>query len=209
MSPISGLRALVALALLLASHGEAPACEGERVLWEDDFAVLDPSWGEANDQLSVRDGALVISPKAGFYFLQLSQANSYTDADICVKLRTMKTDDPTTSWASVAFWAEDHRNTYFLHVASNGYYQVARLTNGRWLYPVSWTETKLLNHGLAAWNDIRLTLQGREATVRINGSEVVKFKGLPPADGYLIGLSASSAKSAAAEFEFADLKITD
>jgi len=50
--------------------------------------------------------------------------------------------------------------------------------------------------------------KGNQATVYINDTEVVTFKGQPPQGGSLIGVKGDSPEKSQAVWEFSDLKVT-
>ena len=46
--------------MLLFTAKSALACKGSQVLFQDNFATLDPAWGNQSQNLSVRDDKLII-----------------------------------------------------------------------------------------------------------------------------------------------------
>ena len=68
-----------ALAMLLSV---APVLEvfGGEVLYEDNFANLDPSWGTPGEILSVKEGKLVLKPALNTTQSVLNQSNVFEDA---------------------------------------------------------------------------------------------------------------------------------
>jgi len=193
----------------LAGMGQAVACGGSNVLFDDNFATLDPSWGPASEMHYAKDGNLVVVPNPNSYHTLQNQTGLYQNADVCVRIQFAKTEDPTNTYGAIVFWALDYANYYVADIASNGYFRVARWQNERWLYPVQWTQTKVIKQGLGQWNELHLVLKDRQATFSINGTQVVTFKGQPPKGGSLVGLAGASPASSKAELRFADFKITE
>jgi hypothetical protein len=208
MQRMTGWAACLALAILTMGS-RAEACQGQSVLFEDTFEALDPAWGAADDFHKSDNSNLVLTPDTNKYSSHQNQSTTFTDADICVKFETAKTDDIPSTSGGLVFWAYDYTNYYTLDVAANGYVRVSRWLKDRWLTPVAWIQSPAIKQGLGQWNDLRLTLKGKDAVLYINGQEIVKFKGQPPQGGTLIGIQGNSPANGRAEFHFADLKITD
>ncbi len=181
-------------------------CKGQ-VLYEDNFATMDPAWGEANANLSVNNGRLTIKPEASKRYITINQANVYEDMNACLRATLTKSDDP--SWAGgFVFWAKDYDNYYTLSVNGNGWVRVERRVNGRELAPVSWRENGALKKGLGGWNSLRLATKTNQATIYINGTEIITFKGQPPEGGSFIGFFGDSPTDSQNVWEFTGLKIT-
>ena len=79
---------IVALLVLFPVAG---ALAGE-ILYEDNFANLDPSWGPPGDRLNVEDGKLNLKPAPNTTQSILNQSNVFEDADIRVNV-TMPAGD--------------------------------------------------------------------------------------------------------------------
>ena len=55
-----------------------------KVVYEDKFTNLDPSWGASSEILGVKDGKLTLKPALNTTQSLLNQANFFDDADISV-----------------------------------------------------------------------------------------------------------------------------
>ena len=55
-----------------------------QVLYQDNFANLDPSWGTASGMLTVKDGKLVLKPALNTTQSVLNQSNVFNNADISI-----------------------------------------------------------------------------------------------------------------------------
>jgi len=193
------------LALLMLST-PALACEGSSVLFEDDFSFADPAWG-GFDGTAIENGVMTISIEATRGYTLENQAGFYADFDMCVDV-VQRNDDPGTAWASLLFWGVDYENFYTFDVATNGYIKVSRLQNNRWLSPVEWTLTDGIVNAGETPNRLRVVVRGNVATAFVNGQQVAQFRGQPPADGGLIGVYGAASETAAASYDFDDLRIT-
>ena len=198
--------ALIIVMLLPVTKG-ALACKGSQVLFQDNFAILDPAWGNPNQNLSVKDGKLILQPNLNAGFVALNQGNLYNDVDACIKMSMAKSDDP--AWgAGLVFWAKDNSNYYALLVSGDGQFSVRRYVNDRALTPVDWRENVSIKKGIGQVNELRVVTRGNRATAYINDTEVITFNGQPPDGGSLIGVKASYAEKSQIVWEFSDLKIT-
>ncbi len=193
--------------MLLFTAKSTLACKGGQVLFQDNFVALDPAWGNQSQNLSVRDGKLVIQPDVNTGFVRLNQANLYNDIDACIKVSMAKSDD--LAWGGgLVFWAKDESNYYALLVSGDGQFSVRRYVSDRGLNPVDWRENSAIKKGVGQINELRIVTRGNQATAYINGTEVVTFNGQPPEGGSLIGVKGSSAEKSQIVWEFSDLKIT-
>ncbi len=185
------------------------ACKGSEVYYEDNFTSLDPAWGEANANLNVANGKLVIQPDVNTSYPIINQANIFEDMDACVNVSLTKSDDPNYG-GGLIFWAKGYDDYYYLLVTGDGWYTVKRWVNKRVLEPVSWRQNSALKKGLGEVNQLRVVTKGNEAKVYINDTEVVTFKGQPPQGGSFVGLTGNSPANAQNKnvWEFSDLKVT-
>jgi len=185
------------------------ACKGSEVLYEDNFTTLDPAWGEANANLNVTNGKLVIQPDVNTSYPVINQGNIFEDMDVCVNVSLTKSDDPNYG-GGLIFWAKGYDDYYYLLVTGDGWYTVKRWTNKRVLEPVSWRQNSALKKGLGEINQLRVVTKGNEAKVYINDTEVVTFKGQPPQGGSFVGLTGNSPANVQNKnvWEFSDLKVT-
>jgi len=83
-----------------------------------------------------------------------------------------------------------------------------RWTNVRTLQPVPWCENTVIKKSVGQTSQLRVMTKGNQATVYINDTEVVTFKGQPPQGGSLIGVKGDSPEKSQAVWEFSDLKVT-
>jgi hypothetical protein len=188
--------------------GPALACQGNQVLFEDDFVRLDPTWGDADDAFYLRDGKLVINPGYDEFYSALNTMGLYDDIDFCVKLTPVNADPEGNSFAGVMFWAIDYDNYYYVVVTAEQSIGIFRRQRKRVLPQLRWTTFEALKPGNAAENEIRVVTVGNAATIYVNGQEYATIRGQPPAEGQQIGLRATSPRNERAVWTFDDVKVT-
>ncbi|ODR99422.1 hypothetical protein AUC68_05495 [Methyloceanibacter methanicus] len=201
-SRLAGL--VVALGLLVANHGAQAACDPENALYEDDFAFLDASWGDADEAVLVDDGALVIKGAGGVVNLETKTKG----AAICVDMSVAEAPNVAGSPAGLVFWWEDWKNYYAVFVWADGWLEVRRMSDGtsKTLFT---QETSALKTGAGAVNSIELTLQPKDATLFVNAKEVRRFKAKRPKDGGAVGLYGISPDDASATFTFDNFVVNE
>lgn len=196
------------MALSLGSAEVAAACQGSQVLFEDSFAALDPTWGNADDAFFIEDGQLTIMPGYDEYYSALSTMGTYDDIDLCFNLEAIKADPEGNSFAGLIWWAIDYDNYYYVVVTAEQSIGVFRRQRGRVLPQLRWTTFDALNPGNGAVNELRVVTVGNAATIYVNGQEYGTIKGQPPSDGQQIGVRATSPRNDRAVWGFDDFRIT-
>jgi hypothetical protein len=202
--------ALAATALLIAAGGgPARACDGDKVLLNDNFSFADASWGDQSSNFTIKDGSAVIKADTQRGYKALNNAFLFDDADICLTVSAIEIARPEQSAAGLAFWAKDYRNAYFLLLATNGYFKIGRLVNAAWVSPpVDWTPSDAIVQGANKPNTLRLTIKGQTLGVEINGKPGTKLLAQSPGASSLIGLYAESPDKVDV-WKFNDLKVTN
>jgi hypothetical protein len=208
---MSGLRGSVIAIALLAVIGAgtaAGACEGSKVLFEDSFAELQPTWDVSPDVGKVEDGQLVITSKADWTVWVPSTASVYDDIDMCADVTTVAAIDPSTNYVGLVFWYQDDDNFYTVEISAAGTASMWRKQRGKWLEQFSWTKEAAVRGGDGTTNQLRVVTKGNDASFYVNGDKVAEIKGQPPQNGQQIGLIAYSPKKGVATYAFANVKIT-
>lgn len=178
-----------------------------QILYEDNFETLDPAWGQPGPNLSIKDGKLIIQPEVNKGFPIINRAKPFEDIDASIEVSLTKSDDPSYG-AGLIFWAKDYSNYYFLYVNGNGQFSVQHWVNNRNLIPVEWRENAAIKKGIGEWNQLRVVTKENKATVYINGTEVVTFKGEPPQGDSFIGMRGDSPEKSQNIWELSNLKVT-
>ncbi len=171
--------ALIVLLLMPVFEG---ALAGE-VLYQDNFANLDPSWGTPSEILSAKDGKLTLNPALNSTQSVLNQSKIFDDADIQVDV-TMSAGDANVPGGldvpgGLIFWAKDYRNFYCLCTNAIGSFKISHDVGNQWQTPVNWTENDAINKDAEQVNRLRVVTRGSEATAYINGKQVATIKGQP------------------------------
>lgn len=198
--------AAILLGLIALTLGPAAfaACDPETALYEDDFEFLDVSWGNADDSILVEDGALFIKGSGGLVNLETKTKG----AAICVDVSITEAANISDSPAGVVFWWEDWKNYYAVFVWADGWLEVRRMVDGK-SKTLFTQEAEALKRGAGAVNSIELTLQPKDATLLVNGSETRRFKAKRPKEGGAVGLYGISPDEAPATFSFDNLVVNE
>ncbi len=198
---------LVGIGFLIGAS--AHACQGDRVLFEEEFERFDAAWGPPEDWITVAGNKLNIDLKGGGYVTLVNEAFVFDDADYCVTIE-FSGDGKMTTGSGLVFWAEDWDHYYMAVITSDGSFTVFRDIGPRYIQPVQWTDTDAIKKGAGQANEIRVKTEGDEAIVFINGQEVARFKGQPPEGPSLVGLRAELANDDADNIVgFSNLKVTN
>ncbi|MFA4902363.1 MAG: hypothetical protein WC600_06415 [Desulfobaccales bacterium] len=196
---------VMALTLLLVAMN---LCWAAKVVFEDKFTSLDPAWGSPSAVVNVKDGKLVITPEKNTTQTILNQANVLpNDMEASYSLTFVKA--PAPSWGSgLVFWAKDYDEYYAVLINAEGWFGVQRHVAKRYLLPVAWRESDAIKKGDGAENQVKVVTKGKQATVFINGKEVVTLNGQPPEGGSLIGFKAASGPEGSNTVAFASLIVS-
>jgi hypothetical protein len=187
-------------------------CGTGKVLFDDEFKVQDPMWGAKSAELNIANGQAAFQPAPGTPTLRWNRGFVFGDLDACASVRITKaTVDPTTSYAGLIFWVQDSRNYYQAVLAPNGYFTVARITDGKAVAkrPVEWKKVADINTGAGEKNVLRITAKGSDVQIAINGKPAASFTAEPPLTPSYIGMLAASAASKNSDtWAIGDFKVT-
>ena len=178
-----------------------------KVLFEDKFTALDPSWGAPGPIMDVKDGKLIITPEMNTTQTVLNQANVYpNDAEGSFAMTFVKA--PAPGWGSgLVFWARDYNEYYAVLLNPEGWFAVQRNVAGRYLLPVAWRASDAIKPGEGAENQLKVVTKANKATVFINGKEVISLSGQPPQGGTLIGFKVASGPEGSNSVAFSNFKL--
>ena len=199
----TALAMATAMVFLLVTGGLAA-----KVLFEDKFTILDPSWAAPSDQINAKDGKLVITPTKNTTNTYLNQANILpNDAEIDFTLTFVKAGDPTYG-SGLVFWARDYDSWYSLLINANGWFAVTRNVGGnRILIPVAWRESDAIKKGEGQENQVKVVTKGNQAAITINGKDIITFSGQPPEGGSLIGVRVASGPAGSNTVAFSNFQV--
>jgi hypothetical protein len=198
---------LAAVAVCLALVAASADAQDQEVQFEDDFSVLDAGFGDATEDMRVEDGALVKSLGENMWWRAFYNSMVFEDIDLTIKVQMPDLTAEQGGGIGVMFWGTSADDMYLLELSDAGTVSVRRFTPQRILFPVFWRTSDAVNADPDAWNELRVVTRGRYATVYVNGQEVAKFKGRPPAGGSLVGLFVETGEAAGDEGRFSALKI--
>ena len=195
---------MMAMALVLLA---VTASLAGKVLFEDKFTSLDPSWGAPGPIMDAKDGKLTITPQKNTTQTILNQANVFpNDMEATYAMTYVKAPAPT--WGSgLVFWAKDYNEYYAVLVNAEGWFGVQRHIAGRFLLPVAWRQSDAIKKGEGAENQVKVVTKGNKATISINGKEVISLSGQPPEGGSLIGFKVASGPEGSNSVAFSNFQL--
>ena len=200
---------IVVFGLAIAGPAAA-ACDSANALFEDNFESLDPVWGAADNGMSAKDGSLVLKPAAGYWRFVPSESDLYQDVSVCVDATIAATPkEDGASSLGILFWFADFNNLYIFEYYATGGFDVERLSKGKWLLPVPYTENPAIKKGAGQTNQMEVKMKGKQATIFINGTQVAQFKGVAPPDGGKVGLAAQSPAEGVATYKFQNFIVSE
>lgn len=205
------LRVILGAAAIAASILLAPAalaCEGGKVLMEDNFTKLNRAWGVAIDpKLERVDGeGLSTDYPPGTVKRAISQWGFFDNAVACatysVAYNCTEADRcETQPYVGLIVWGVDLENYYAFEVAPLvGIYSVQRLQNNKWLTPVNWTALPG-GRKFAAGDkfEISAVMKGNMVTFKVNDRPVIEFEAMAPEGGSLVGFELAAAQTGRAK----------
>jgi hypothetical protein len=195
---VYAVAAALSLGLFLPANPALAECDPDNAIFEDDFEFLDASWNTPSDAFFVEDGALIIKSFWG----NINPQTHNEEANVCLDTTIVEAPVPDQSPIGVVWWWENWDNYYYLfYWADSDWIEVRRFVKGQ---PVSVASVQslALKQGAGQTNHIELRLKPKDATLFINDTEVMRFKGKPPKGGGSIGVYASSPEDNPATFSF-------
>ncbi len=184
----------------------AHACEGQKVLFEDQFQDTSGGWEILADRTEIKDSSLRITPQMSRSFVEINNGFFFDSADMCVDVTFGGQD--AGDWGGLIFWFDDYENYFAFQVTPTGWYGIQRLFKGKWSMLAD-AESPAVKRGAGATNTVRVTAKGNLLTFYINGQRIRQMKGQPPKQEWQFGVQASSSKEHRATTEFKNVKVTD
>ena len=177
--------------------------EGTTIL-SDDFASLNPGWGEADETKRVEGHKLIVNLNPKLVHRNIYRTAKFDNADIRIKVREAKGGMDQS--AGIIFWAADRDNCYAALVQADGNFLVTRRINGKTITPVLMMERPQVRPGIGETNALRVVTSGNRATIFVNDQQVATFRGFPPEGPSKIGVHAESGEEPCT-WEFSELRI--
>lgn len=188
--------------------GSAWACEGNEVIFEDNFANDSGGWA-LHPAVEVKDGTFIIKLRPNDLQTDLNITFTVNDADVCSEA-VWPAGDPKILGAGLLFWGEDSKDYFQFGVLNNGKYWIARKQDGKWHTIVENVESSAIKTEAGASNLLRVKVDGDTASFFINGTKLRDLRGQPPKGGWRFGLSGDNFdKDKDAEIVFRKVKVTD
>ena len=206
-------RSLVFLAILLMSSAapawRAAACEGQNVIFEDQFHDDAGGWS-IKDNMEVKDGAFTFKLPPDDMSSNLNVTFTVKDADICTDTVWPEGDQPVLG-AGLLFWGEDNRTYFQFGILNNGKFWIARKQDGKWLGTIAANvDSTAIKTLPGATNTLRVKTNGNSVTFYINGTKVRDLRGQAPKTGWRFGLSGDNFdKQKEAKVIFKSMKVTN
>jgi hypothetical protein len=188
----------------------ALACKGKNVLFQDNFAEVNPRW-EMWNQTKVQDGAMQITATPGHIAPIFYKGESFDKADICVDTIVPTVNDPKNQgMPSLIFEGQAYTDFYGFYVSpANGVASVTRLLNNKWLHPIPLRKADGIITNAGATNTLRITLNGAHATAYINDTKFIDFLINAHDGGGFVGLELDGGQTAPVTWSFKNFKVTD
>jgi hypothetical protein len=180
------------------------ACEGGKVLMEDNFSKLNRAWGVAIDpKLERVDGeGLSTDYPSGTVKRAISQWGFFDNAVACATYSVSYscTDADrceTQPYVGMIVWGVDLENYYAFEIAPLvGIYSVQRLQNNKWLTPVNWTALPAgKKYKTGDKFEISAVMKGNMVTFKVDNRPVVEFEAMAPEGGSLVGFELAAAQT--------------
>lgn len=206
-------RSLVFLAILLMSSAapawRASACEGQNVIFEDQFYDDAGGWS-IKDNMEVKDGTFTFKLPPDDMSSNLNVTFTVKDADICTDTVWPEGDQPVLG-AGLLFWGEDNRTYFQFGILNNGKFWIARKQDGKWLGTIAANvDSTAIKTLPGATNTLRVKTNGNSVTFYINGTKVRDLRGQAPKTGWRFGLSGDNFdKQKEAKVIFKSMKVTN
>lgn len=182
----------VGLMLLAAALLAVNVCLGASILYDEKFTSLDPGWDATagSKEFSLKDGKVVLVPETALVYL--NRSFSFPDnLQASVNLSFMDSKN-SSAGSGLIFWAKSYQEYFMALISPDGWFTVMHLMNGRYLQPVTWRQSDAVKPGTGVENQIQVVAKGNQATVYINGRQVISFAGQAPREKNMVGLWASN-----------------
>jgi hypothetical protein len=201
--------AAAALAAIFAA-GPAVACKGKNVLFEDDFAAVNPRW-EMFNQVKVQGGAMQITATAGHIAPIFYKGEAFDKADMCVDTIVPAVGDPKNpGMPSLMFEGQAYDDFYGFYVSTAyGTAAISRHLKNKWLHPIPFRKADGIVAAPGGTNTLRLTLNGAHGTAYINSVKFTDFLINAHEGGGFAGLEVDGGQTGPVTWSFKNFKVTD
>ena len=200
----------LAMAGVLAASGNAMACVGSKVIFEDNFEDDAGGWSHKAGT-EMKDGSFVLNMAADDMQSNLNVTFSVKDADICTEAVWPTGAEQPVLGAGLLFWGENNRTYYQFGILNNGRFWIARKQDGAWLGTIAANiDSPAIKTAPGASNTLRVDAKGNTLTFYINGTKVREVRGQAPSAAWRFGVSGDNFdKEKEATVLFTNMKVTD
>lgn len=178
--------AFLAIAFLFPSVGGAAYCEGKKELFADDFSQPDPSWAPGEVGKFADNTYLMTLNKATEAWADWPSAFVFSGSfKVCAKIK-LPVDPKSEYGTGIIFWIDPRKNEvdyydyYVAYISPNGFYWVQRIFGDQAAVVVAAKKSDTVKTD-GQLNEMEISVNDNRGTLIINGQEVAKFKGQPPA----------------------------
>jgi hypothetical protein len=192
-----------------AGQRAAAACDGDQIIFEDQFADDAGGW-PLRDTVEVKDGTFVFKLPPDDMQSNLNVTFTVKDADICSETVWPDGEQPMLG-AGLLFWGEDNRTYFQFGILNNGKFWIARKQHGKWLGTIAANvDSAAINQEPGASNTLRVKTDGNNVSFFINGTKVRDLRGQAPKGDWRFGLSGDNFdKEKEATVVFKTVKVTN
>jgi hypothetical protein len=175
----------------------------------EDFKPPKGGWDETSEAFFFKDGRMVLKLEANTTQAQLYLPLLVKAVTICSEIISppeVKSQDGNAA-GGIIFWATNNRNYYLAQIYINGSYDIWRRSAGSWITVVPRTKADSIRQGPSAVNQLKVTTGINAATLTINGTKIVDFRGQTPNRGWMTGLYGQSEEAAPNEWRFSSIAV--
>jgi hypothetical protein len=196
-------------AAIISAASPGFACEGNSVLFQDDFAKANPAW-EIWDQTKIDGGAMKITAQPQHIAPIFYKGDAYGKADICVDAIVPNVSDPKNlGLVSLLFEGQGYDDFYAFYLNPvDGTAAIMRFLKNKWLHPIPFRKVDGIVAQAGGKNTLRLTLNGAHATAYVNGNKIVDFLINASDGGGLVGLEVDGGETSPVTWSFKNFKVT-
>src|SRR5208283_5127619 len=177
----------------------------------DDFKPPKGGWEgtETGETFFFRDGRMVLKPEVNSPQRQLYLPLLIKAVTICSEIISppdVKNPEGVAG-GGIIFWATDYQNYYLALIYTNESYGIWRRVPGKWISVVPRTKSDSIRLGPNAINELKVTTGTNAATLTINGTKIIDFRGQTPNRGWMTGLYGQSEEAAPNEWRFSSVAV--
>lgn len=200
------LASAAALAICHLSFSMAAACEGNKILFEDQFQDNRGAWDLVPEQTQLGNGTLRLMPDVLADLIVPVVGLRLRDADICADV-TLGGDDPVAASSGILFWFSSW-DDFFIFQIGGDFYSIRHYLDKKWI-SVLLDKSTAIKKDPGATNKLRVTIKGNLLTLYVNGQRLRQIRAQSPRAEWQLGVSASGPILGQLTAVFRDVKVTN